>query len=483
MPGKSGRMRYETMMRMRGIWILLLALVLPGMAQGQQVWSLQTNRGWIGISFNYSSAVLPGGSEETVVIIEEVVDGSPAEAAGIQAGDTLTHLDGQPISEEVMTTLTRTLEVGDLVRLTILRGDRPREVLVEAGPQGPRNWVLAPNDQEVVIRLDSVRGAIMENLDSLRLTISGLEVMGSDSVGSVAIRLVEPGGREGRGSEEDAFGFTYRFGRTFLVDSLHRGDDTHTDPNWIEREFYFPSSDPAVPFGALVISTKETEPLREELRSLRKELTDLRRQELSRIRELQAGFQGPIEELIEEDARIRELKAQEEELLQKQRQATMELQRLTEETMQRQFAEIQIRHEEAVADAVRRNEGSTERSRGAREEALRQREQALLEQYELQAPSRHIIVGQNFVAGAQLTPLNPALAEYFGVDRGVLVTEVLDGTPAHEAGVLAGDVIVRVGTQQVSSLKDLRFGIGYFERPLRLRVIRKGSPLEIVIGS
>jgi len=101
--------------------------------------------------------------------------------------------------------------------------------------------------------------------------------------------------------------------------------------------------------------------------------------------------------------------------------------------------------------------------------------------YESRRPLSHIIVGQSFVAGAQLTPLNPGLAEYFQVDRGVLVTEVLDGTPASEAGILAGDVIIRVGTQDVSSLNDLRFGIGYFERPLRLRVIRKGSPMEIVI--
>jgi membrane-associated protease RseP (regulator of RpoE activity) len=473
-------MRYVRMMRMRGIWSLLLALALPQMVQAQEVWTLQTNRGWIGISFNYASAVLPGGSEETVVVIENVVGGSPAEAAGIQIGDTLTHLDGQSISEEVMTALTRTLEIGDLVRLTILQGERSREVLVEAGPEGPVNWVLAPDNREMVIRLDSVRGAILENFDSQRLTISGVEFLGPDSLGEVSIRIVEV--PQGPGAEENFFSVTYQFNQSFVVDSLHERMGFLADTLRVANEFYFPSMETAVPFGALVISSEESEPLRDELRRIRKELTDLRRQELTRIRELQASVQGPVEALIREDEKIREIKAQEEVLIQEQRQATLELQQVSEETMQRQFSEIQVRQEEAFAAALRERERHSSPARVEDEAAHREREKALMEQYELQAPSRHIIVGQNFVAGAQLTPLNPELAEYFQVDRGVLVVEVLEGTPAHEAGMVAGDVIVRVGTQEVSSLKDLRFGVGYFERPLRLRVVRKGAELDIFLG-
>jgi S1-C subfamily serine protease len=88
-------------------------------------------------------------------------------------------------------------------------------------------------------------------------------------------------------------------------------------------------------------------------------------------------------------------------------------------------------------------------------------------------------VGRSFVAGAQLAPLNPALGEYFRVEEGVLVMEVVEGTPAQEAGLVAGDVIVRVGSQDVSSLEDLRFGLGYVQGPLTVRVIRKGEALEL----
>lgn len=59
------------------------------------------------------------------------------------------------------------------------------------------------------------------------------------------------------------------------------------------------------------------------------------------------------------------------------------------------------------------------------------------------------------ISGDQLTP---QLAEYFGVKqgRGVLVREVLAGSPAAKAGLQAGDVIVRVGQEEVSSVGGLR---------------------------
>ena len=455
------------MMRMRGIWILFLALALPQVGVSQEgAWTVQTNRGWIGISFNYTSAVL-SGSEQTVVVIEEVAKGSPAEAAGIRAGDTLVHLDGQPISEEVMASLTRGLEVGDLVRMTILRGDRRREVLVEAGPQGPTSWVLAPNTQEMVVHLDSVRGAILKNLDSIRLSFTGVNLMEIDPSGEVSIRILEAPPKAGEIA--DQFSFIYRLREPF-IDTLR-----------ITREFFVPAPDLALPFGAFVVGSEETSPLRDDLKRIRKELTEVRRYELSRIRELQAGIQGPVEEIARQDERIQELKAQEEVLLREQRQAAEELRKVSEEMMRRQFSEIQVRQEETQAEALRAREWISGRERVDVRDAYLAREKEIQEMYESRRPLSHIIVGQSFVAGAQLTPLNEGLAEYFQVDGGVLVTEVLDGTPASEAGILAGDVIIRVGTEDVSSLNDLRFGIGYFERPLRLRVIRKGSPLELVI--
>jgi len=64
---------------------------------------------------------------------------------------------------------------------------------------------------------------------------------------------------------------------------------------------------------------------------------------------------------------------------------------------------------------------------------------------------RHAFLG---VGGTSLTP---AIAENFdlGVDQGVLVQEVQPGSPAAEAGLAPGDVLVELGGEPLSSVEDL----------------------------
>jgi len=57
--------------------------------------------------------------------------------------------------------------------------------------------------------------------------------------------------------------------------------------------------------------------------------------------------------------------------------------------------------------------------------------------------------------------LTPQLARYFGVKqgKGVLVSRVDPSSPASAAGLKAGDVIVRVGSQQVGSMAELEWAL------------------------
>jgi S1-C subfamily serine protease len=80
-----------------------------------------------------------------------------------------------------------------------------------------------------------------------------------------------------------------------------------------------------------------------------------------------------------------------------------------------------------------------------------------------------------------MAPLNSQLAEYFPVDEGVFVVQVVEGSPAAEAGLQGGDIIVNVAGEEVNSLSDLRFSLSAFEGPIQIRVIRKGEPVEILI--
>jgi S1-C subfamily serine protease len=83
-----------------------------------------------------------------------------------------------------------------------------------------------------------------------------------------------------------------------------------------------------------------------------------------------------------------------------------------------------------------------------------------------------------------LTDLNPDLARYFGVDVGVLVTEVAFGSPAEEAGLRSGEVIVRVNDQAVTRVDEVRRAVAEWDYSLAFGdTDRRNGPQEpIVIG-
>ena len=65
--------------------------------------------------------------------------------------------------------------------------------------------------------------------------------------------------------------------------------------------------------------------------------------------------------------------------------------------------------------------------------------------------------------GIRVDDLTPQLADYFGVDEGVLVTMVHADTVAEEAGLQAGDVITAVDGRPVIDIGDLRRSVGAVE--------------------
>ncbi len=85
-----------------------------------------------------------------------------------------------------------------------------------------------------------------------------------------------------------------------------------------------------------------------------------------------------------------------------------------------------------------------------------------------------IFSGHRTVGGAELTPLNPELARYFGTDQGLLVVQVIEGTPAGRAGLQGGDVIREVNGERVSEVEAFRRALdqGYRTPPVPITVIR-----------
>jgi membrane-associated protease RseP (regulator of RpoE activity) len=87
------------------------------------------------------------------------------------------------------------------------------------------------------------------------------------------------------------------------------------------------------------------------------------------------------------------------------------------------------------------------------------------------------------VFGASLSPVGPDLAKAFKLEQGVLVNAVPDDTPAARAGLKAGDVIVSVGGQSVSSVGEVRklAMLRGENRPLMLQIIRDKKARSITV--
>ena len=61
--------------------------------------------------------------------------------------------------------------------------------------------------------------------------------------------------------------------------------------------------------------------------------------------------------------------------------------------------------------------------------------------------------------GIAMQELTPELRSQFGVEQGVLVSDVVEGDPADKAGIKPGDVITNVGDTPVASPHDLQFAV------------------------
>ncbi|NNF38784.1 MAG: PDZ domain-containing protein [Gemmatimonadetes bacterium] len=94
-------------------------------------------------------------------------------------------------------------------------------------------------------------------------------------------------------------------------------------------------------------------------------------------------------------------------------------------------------------------------------------------------PLAPYLAGLNRVAGAELTTLSGELATYFLADHGLLVTDVAEGTPAADAGLVPGDVIVEAGGRAVVSIDALRAALSARAGPIQLGVVRRGLRVDV----
>ena len=85
--------------------------------------------------------------------------------------------------------------------------------------------------------------------------------------------------------------------------------------------------------------------------------------------------------------------------------------------------------------------------------------------------------------GFSVQTLTPELAKQFGlgVDKGVVITDVADGSLAALAGLRAGDVIVEADHQPVANIGEFERALARNKDGILLRINRQGGSLFVVM--
>ena len=148
--------------------------------------------GYLGIRYE-EEVVRNGTNTSERIVVREVSKDSPAEEAGIKAGDELIRVNGLTTGNGKFNAIARTLEEGDTVRLRVKRDGREQEFAVVAAKR-PASLGAFGEAREIIISGDSIRGLMRKyldtarvHLDSLRLPSGRIRVIPGDSMFDVRI--------------------------------------------------------------------------------------------------------------------------------------------------------------------------------------------------------------------------------------------------------------------------------------------------------
>jgi serine protease DegS len=140
-PGNSGGALINTRGELLGINTLIgsvgIGLAIPSnlalFVMNDLIQYGEVIRGWLGVSVQPLRAADELSNQQALAVIA-VGSGSPARKAGIQPGDIITHIDGEPVADGRVTMhRIALLRPGDSITVTLLRGAETLEILTMVG--------------------------------------------------------------------------------------------------------------------------------------------------------------------------------------------------------------------------------------------------------------------------------------------------------------------------------------------------------------
>lgn len=125
----------STAAEIRGLRVVIPASI-AWKAAAELIEHGRAKRGYLGVAgqgVRLAASQRGTGTAESAVLVVQVIDGSPAERAGLVVGDLLTAIDGSPLEspDQLLEALAR--RGGQTAALRVLRGNAPVDLQVELG--------------------------------------------------------------------------------------------------------------------------------------------------------------------------------------------------------------------------------------------------------------------------------------------------------------------------------------------------------------
>lgn len=85
--------------------------------------------------------------------------------------------------------------------------------------------------------------------------------------------------------------------------------------------------------------------------------------------------------------------------------------------------------------------------------------------------------------GVVIQDITPEMAESLGVKEGIIIAQIMPGSPADKAGLKVGDILVEIDGQKIVEVRDLQFRIMRTQpgKEVNLKVIRDGKEVGIKV--
>ena len=393
-------------------------------------------RGWMGVGVDVTVLERERGPATVEVRVVRTVDGAPAAVAGVVLGDVIFAINGELLTLERWQTFTQNLRPGVDLRLTLGRAGREREVRLTTAARPS----LPPVPTGLTDHLDSVRRSFQIQLETNRNVWATRDFvtlrMASDSVEEASTRILAQ-------TRQNSVTYGFRLGSAADLMAPSRRSSNRYSVVW--------NTNAALPFEYLMLQSPEADSVKTAIIGLRGTLSQVTEATRAREQEIREIVKLRATELGDADPQLLRLRSD-------NRRVQEDLERLAV-----RLAEI----------------GSTER------ETRRQAAGFGAGLEVLVRPITAYFAGRNFVGGAQFNDLNPQLGTYFGTDHGVLVIQVLDGTPCDEAGLVPGDVVTHVGDTEIDSVEGFRRVLNRVfarRRQAELTLIRRGEQVSATLS-